>query len=124
MPWCYFNISKPGPEPEMQMRCGNMNTLNERDFRLVKAGASFNPYDRTGDHDFFGDYLTGSKTTFKDAGVYKISFHYSSNSANIDDFMGDSPSKYNKLDTAIIFPLFQQTAKIDVTSNEIEFRVE
>ena len=36
-PYCYYSILKPKPEKVKLTRCGNMNTLRPKGFKLVKA---------------------------------------------------------------------------------------
>src|SRR5688572_16026226 len=44
-PYSYYSIKRPQAATDKFARCGNMNSLSEADFRLVKAGAKFNPHE-------------------------------------------------------------------------------
>jgi hypothetical protein len=45
-PYCYYTIERPSPDTARLERCRNMNTLRIIDFKLVKAGQKFNPYEK------------------------------------------------------------------------------
>lgn len=101
-----------------------MNPLHPEDFRLIKAGAKFNPYESVGDYGFFSDFTVTDPGTFKDAGVYKIQFHYSTNSQNINDFMGDRPFRQDQSNTQKLASLLKQVPRVNIVSNEIEISFE
>jgi hypothetical protein len=124
MPHCYFTIQKPKPDTvDMIGRCGNMNTLKPQDFVLVKAGTKFNPYMHLNEHGFFTDYTTTNSRTFQTPGVYRIQFHYSTNSQKLDDFIGDRPLLQDKAKTQKLVSLLKQVPKVDIVSNEIEITI-
>jgi hypothetical protein len=124
MPYCYFSIEKPIPDTLRFVRCGNMNTLKSHDFKLVKAGAKFDPYERVGDYGFFTDFIITNSQSFKKAGFDKGKFHYSTNSQNIDDFMGDRPFQQDKVKAQKLEALLRQMPKVEIVSNEIELSFE
>ena len=74
-PHCYYSIHKPKPNKTEFQRCGNMNILRIEDFKVVKAGQVFNPYEKIDNSGFSMDYTTTNKETFENPGVYKIKFH-------------------------------------------------
>ena len=123
-PYCYYSIDRPKPDTTRLARCGNMNTLRVADFKLVKAGEKFDPYESIDGYGFFGDYTTLNEATFKTPGIYKLKFHYSTNSQNISDFMGDRPFRRDQMDSITIDGFFKKVPKFDITSNEIEIRIE
>lgn len=123
-PYCYYTIERPGPGKTNMQRCGNMNTLRVEDFRLVKAGQAFNPYKSIDNYGFFSDYTTTNPATFKTPGTYKIKFHYSTNAQSIKEFMGDRPYHRDYSDSVKIDSLFKATPKIELTSNEVVFKIE
>ncbi len=123
-PYCYYSIDKPRPVITQLVRCGNMNTLRVADFKLVKVGQKFNPYESVDDYGFFTDNTTTDIKTFKNPGVYKIKFHYSTNAQNISDFIGDKPFRMDNSDSLKISSFFKKVPKVDITSNEIEIIVE
>jgi hypothetical protein len=123
-PYCYYTIDRPKPDTTRLQRCGNMNTLRVADFKLVKAGQKFNPYESIDGYGFFTDYTTTNQETFKNPGVYKIKFHYSTNSQNISDFTGDRPFRSDRSDSMTINSFFKKLPKVEIISNEIEIRVE
>jgi hypothetical protein len=123
MPHCYYTIQKPGPDTIHFERCGNMNSLKPQDFRFVKAGSKFNPYENIGDYGFFTDFTTTNSETFKSRGIYKIQFHYSTNSQNIKDFMGDRPLQQDRVTMQKLVSLLKQVPRVDIVSNEIEITI-
>jgi len=121
MPYCYFTIEKPKPDTmRLFGRCGNMNTLRTEDFVLVKAGQKFSPYQSVDNYGFFTDHTIANRETFKNPGVYKIRFHYSTNSKEINDFMGDRPFRSNRADSIKLNSLFNKVPKVELESNEIQ----
>lgn len=123
-PYCYYTMERPKADKAKLGRCGNMNPLRMEDFKLVKSGQDFDPYERTSDYGFFSDYITTSKETFKSPGIYKLKFHYSTNSLDIQEFMGDKPFGSNYSDSLKMDTLFKTVPKVDLVSNEVIFRVE
>ncbi|RZK09578.1 MAG: hypothetical protein EOO46_13445 [Flavobacterium sp.] len=124
MPYCYFTIQEPKPDSvDMVGRCGNMNTLKPQDFVLIKAGAKFNPYMSLNEYGFFTDHTVTNSQTFQTPGVYRIQFHYSTNSQKLDDFMGDRPLQQDKAKRQKLVSLLQRVPKVDIVSNEIEITI-
>jgi hypothetical protein len=120
MPHCYFTIQKPVSDSTRLARCRNMNPLTPGNFILVKAGERFNPYQAIDEYGFFTDHRATDTATFRNPGVYKIRFYYSTNSTNIRDFMGDLPSQQDKTKNQQLHTLFEKVPKVDIVSNEIE----
>jgi hypothetical protein len=123
MPYCYFTIQKPVRDSVgMVGRCGNTNPLTATDFVRVKRGGSFDPYQVSDDrsYGFFSDHEIGRPENFRNPGVYKIRFHYNSNSGDIDAFDG----RFNQLskDSVEVCNLFPKAMKVELTSNEIEIK--
>jgi hypothetical protein len=117
-PHCYFSIERPNKDPlPGGGRCGNMNSLRENDFVLVKSGESFDPYQSIDGYGFFGPYIMGNKDAFKAPGTYKITFHYSTKSTKIGDYLGDGSTNEKLL------ALFMQMPHIELTSNTVEIEV-
>ncbi|MDB5200659.1 MAG: hypothetical protein JWQ27_68 [Ferruginibacter sp.] len=123
-PYCYFTIDKPRATKSNIQRCGNMNTIRSADFKQVKPGQSFNPYEGIDNYGFFPDYNTTNKETFTSAGNYKIQFHYSTNSLDITKFIGDPLTSRNSSDSLKIHSLFHKVPKLELVSNEIAIKVE
>jgi hypothetical protein len=73
-------------------------------------------------YGYFGDYTTLNKETFKNPGIYKLRFHYSTNSQDISDFIGDRLFPGNQSDSIKINELLKRVPKLEITSNEIEIR--
>lgn len=122
-PYCYYSIDKLKSTETKQQRCRNMNTLRLEDFVLVKSGQEFNPYKSIDNYGFFIDYATTNAETFKNIGVYKITFHYSTNSQDINQFMGDKPFRSNASDSINLDDLFKKVPKVELTSNEIVIKI-
>jgi hypothetical protein len=123
-PYCYYTIDRPKAGKEKLQRCRNMNTLRVEDFKLVRSGQSFDPYESIDNYGFFTDYTTANKEMFKHVGVYKIKFHYSTNSIDINQFIGDKPFRSNYSDSLRVDSLFKAVPKVELLSNEIVFRVD
>lgn len=123
-PYCYFTIEKPQPEVNVFGGCGNLNTLQIADFRLIKSGEKFDPYESGGNYQFFKDGIILNSFTFRHPGNYKIRFHYSTGSQNISDFMGTNPIRKDSLAIQQLNTFFKQVPKIDLVSNEVVLRVE
>jgi len=123
-PHCYYSIERPKPDTTRLARCRTLNPLRVADFKLVKAGGKFNPYESIDAYSFFGDYTTLNKETFKNPGIYKLKFHYSTNSPNISDFLEEKSLHRDRSDSIKINAFFKKVPKVEITSNEIEIRVE
>lgn len=119
-PYCYFTIEKPAPGDISIGRCGNMNRLRAEDFVRVGPGEAFDPYQSIDHYGFFRDYTIMNPETFKATGIYKIKFHYSTNSSVIDDFTGDRGAPSRNPDSLQLLSLFEKVPKVDLVSNEIE----
>lgn len=122
-PYCYFSIEKPTPIPDTLMvgRCLTLNPLRVADFKLVEVGQKFNPYENIDGQGFFRDYAATNKETFKQKGVYKIKFHYSTRSQNLSDFR---TYKTTKTDSLQIEDYFKKVPKVEIESNKIEIIIE
>ncbi|MDT7831674.1 hypothetical protein RQM59_04740 [Flavobacteriaceae bacterium S356] len=117
-PYCYYKIDKPKNVPSpMVGRCGNMNSLRVGDFKLVKPGESFNPYQSTKGYSFFGSYEIQRKENFKSPGTYKITFHYSTKSTKLDNYLGDGEENTK------LKKLFSKVPNIELKSNTIEIEI-
>ena len=55
-PLCYFEVIGPdGKSPVLDVaRCGNMNSIRDKDFVKVPRGGKFDPYKRIDEYGFFG----------------------------------------------------------------------
>jgi hypothetical protein len=122
-PHCYFTIEAPKPNDTPFGRCGVMNPLQAEDFVLVKVGQTFNPYQLPNCAGSFSSYFVSNPETFKQPGVYKCRFYYSTNTDNDDKFMGTSSYSNNK-DAPLIDSLLKKTPRLDLVSNEIKITVE
>jgi hypothetical protein len=124
MPYCYFTIEKPKPDTLIFLRCGNLNPLREIEVKLIKPKEAFNPYKIFDNYGFFNDLAAIQKETYRNAGVYKIQFHYSTISQDTRAFMGN-PGQWDKnSDSTKLKALLEKIPKIDILSNVIEIRVE
>ena len=119
-PYCYYTIDKPKADTIRFERCGNKNTLRLEDFQLVKAGGNFDPYENVGVYGFFQDHNITNQKSFRNTGIYKIKFHYSTNSDKLEDYTGDKIFQNNKQYSIKIASFFKQVPKLDIQSNEIE----
>jgi hypothetical protein len=120
MPYCYFTLQKPVPGPDSPRvgRCKTLNPLRKEDFTLVKAGASFNPYQTIDGYGFFEDHETLLPSRFSQPGMYTIQFHYNSNSGSFHQF------RIAEKDSALLHTIFSKAAKVELSSNKLELRFE
>lgn len=117
-PYCYFKIDKPKSDSlPIIGRCGNMNSLRIEDFKLVKSGETFNPYQSIDGDGFFGSYEIERKENFQNPGIYKITFHYSTKSTKLEDYLGDGDENTE------LRALFDKMPNIELTSNTIEIEI-
>lgn len=123
-PYCYFTIDKPKVDTILFPRCGNTNPIRIEDFVLVKPKGKFNPFQSIGGSGFFGDHTTTQKETFRNAGIYKIQFHYSTDTDNIGNFMGNFGQWSKGADSVKIKSLLARVPKMDIISNRIEIKFE
>ncbi len=118
-PFCYFTIVNPRKDTVNinNGRCKFMNQLREEDFIKVKEKATFNPYTYPEGQEFTTYYANGNKENFKQPGKYQLTFHYSTNSNDIREFIGMGTTNSN-LDS-----LFKQIPKLELSSNTIEIEI-
>ena len=117
-PYCYFKIDKPKSDSlPIIGRCGNINPLMKEDFKLVKSGEEFNPYKSVDDYGFFGSNEIGRKENFQTPGKYKITFHYSTKSTKLDDYLGDGDENKE------LRELFDKMPNVQLRSNTIEIEI-
>lgn len=121
MPYCYFTIDKPKPDTILYQSCGTVDPLRIAEYRLVKAGESFDPYAQIDERGFWRNRTIGDKETFRNPGVYRIQFHYSTNSTDIRRFLG---SWDKNPDTPRLKQLFEKLPRIDLSSNVLEINIE
>lgn len=123
MPYCYYTIEKPKPDTVRFTRCGNSNPLRAADFKIIKRNSTFNPFEHVDDYGFFTDYLSSQTETYRNPGIYKIQFHYSTNSDSIKKFMGNFGFWDKRDDSTLIKELFTKVTKVDLVSNTIEIKI-
>jgi hypothetical protein len=93
-----------------------MNPLKKENFKLVKPGESFDPYQSDKGYAFFSSYEIGRKENFQVAGKYLIRFHYSTKSTELKDYLGNE--KDNELKA-----LFDNVPHPELSSNTIEIEI-
>jgi len=91
-PHCYFEVIGPDGKSANRdvIRCGNTNPLREKEFVTVPGGGTFNPYQLTDEVAFYGP-IDLSPDTFRVAGEYRVRFFYSTDSADLNEWLGDGP---------------------------------
>lgn len=121
-PYCYFEVTGPDGKSAVRAigRCGNMNTLREKDFVKVTPGEAFDPYQHIDDFGFFQSHQLVPRN-FQSAGEYRIRFVYSTKSNNIAAWGGDGCDKV-AADERLV-GLFGQVPKFEIRSNEIKINV-
>lgn len=126
LPYCYFEVTGPdGTSPVKGIgRCGNMNTLREKDFVKVAPGKSFDPYQRTDDYGFFGSHQLRPEN-FAAAGEYRIRFHYATVAEKEPrgNWLGDGFRKGQEVEEARVKALLDRVPRVKVESNQITVRV-
>lgn len=89
-PHAYYTIEKLDDKNysmELISRCGNMDGINVADFIKIKPTEKFSPVKIN--HSYFSDFSANNPNNFKEKGKYKITYHYSSISDDLTDYMGD-----------------------------------
>jgi hypothetical protein len=124
MPYCYFTINKPKPDTVLFARCGNTDPLSVKNFKMVKHGEVFNPFQFDADLHFYRDNISHDEKTFRNPGIYKIQFHYSTNSNDINTFESRSGQIHDNPDSVKLVELFENVPRIDIQSNVIEISFE
>ncbi len=126
LPYCTFEITGPnGTSPVKGVsRCGNMNTLREKDFVKVGPGKSFDPYQRVDDHGFFGSHQLRPEN-FAAPGDYRVRFHYATvaEKAPRGNGFGDGFRKGQEAEEARVKALLDRVPRVKVESNQITVRV-
>ncbi|MES2331694.1 MAG: hypothetical protein V4539_18955 [Bacteroidota bacterium] len=123
MPYCYFTIDKPKPDTVVFLRCGNSNPIREIEIKLIKPKEKFNPYEPIDNYGFFGDHASMQKETFRNPGVYKIQFHYSTNTQDTRNFIGNFGIWTADADSVKLKELLRRVPRIDLVSNPIEITI-
>lgn len=117
-PYCYFEIKdSKGKRVETRvLRCGNTNPLEPESFAKVEPKATF-------------DLSTGLHSTqlylfAKNAkpGTYKLRFTYSTQSPDIEKWLGDGRLGQNSEKDRKLLALLQQVPKSTIRSNELTLR--
>jgi hypothetical protein len=124
MPYCYFTIEKPRPDTPIFSRCGNSNPLRAVEVKLIKPGEALNPYENIDNYGFFDDLAATQKETYRNPGVYKIRFHYTTATADNRTFIGNFGLWTPGADSAKLKELVKKIPPIDIASNLVEIRVE
>jgi hypothetical protein len=121
-PYCYFEITGPDGESADRRRgpgCGTMNPLRVEEFVKVPPGGTFNPHQKIDRYGFWSSRQL-SPDTFREPGVYRIRFLYSTKNNTIDQWAGSSSEVAAN---AEIMRLFNQVPKVEVHSNEFVLTV-
>jgi hypothetical protein len=121
-PHCYFEVTGPDGQSAVQRiaRCGNMNTLREKDFVKLPPSCAFDPYQRIDNSGFFAAHQL-APSTFRTAGEYRIRFVYSTKGEAIGKWVGDGLNQAAANEKLI--GLLKQVPKVEVWSDEIKVTV-
>jgi hypothetical protein len=104
--------------------CAWMNSLRVKDFAKVPPGGTFDPYQRIDDEGFFDSPQICAPETFREAGVYRLRFVYSTNSADMKVWAGEAGDGGREvLASEQLANLFKQVPKLEIRSNEFELTV-
>jgi hypothetical protein len=124
MPYCYFTIEKPMPDTPQFLTCKTLNPLRKDDFVKVGPGENFDPYMQVDNYGFFRSHELTQQETFRNPGIYRITFHYSTLSDNLNEYIGPSPGNWSeRSDTALQKKLFSKVPRLDLASNTVEIRI-
>jgi len=125
-PHCTFEITGPdGKSPVKGIgRCGNMNTLREKDFVRVAPGKSFDPFGRIDDGGFFGCHQLRAEN-FAAPGDYRLRFRYATVAEKEarGNWFGDGFRKGQEAEEARVNALLDRVPRVTVESNTITVRV-
>lgn len=127
-PLCYFEVIGPDGtrvKPGIA-RCGNMNSIRDKDFVKVPPGGKFDPYQKIDDRGFFGPLIIPSM--FAAEGKYRIRFVYSTEKADpkywLGDVHGEAAEIFIAAGSAVnVVNLLATVPKTTVCSNEISVTV-
>src|SRR5262249_39787504 len=88
-PHCYFRVIGPDGEQvgKTPLRCGNLDTLQEKDFVTVPGGGAFGPYRRS-DFSPSAPWQVAAGS-FQQEGEYLIRFVYSTAQPRLQPWLGD-----------------------------------
>lgn len=119
-PHCYFTIEKPRLDNlEAEERCGLMNTLRPEDFVSVEPNETFSPYVEQGESRFFSSRQMSREENFRLPGTYRIQFHYSTQSNDIEDYLGDDYNAKRRQ----LKRLLQDVPKVKLESNVVTVEI-
>jgi hypothetical protein len=131
-PYAYFTVKKsasPFYKAELNSRCGNMDGLPKSHIVKLEPGQSFNPEEK---NNFYSS-VSFLEANLKHRGKYKIRYRYSTNCSDPEQWYGDEAWLYKNFsleeaETKKISEDHQkqidQFAKVELTSNEIEIRIQ
>ncbi len=121
-PHCTFEVIGPDGKSAVGVvgRCKNKNTIRVKDFAKVPPGGTFDPYQNIDLFGFFPAYQLSAET-FREAGVYRLRFVYSTKNYDIGAWAGDG-GRAVAADEQIM-NLFKRVPKVEVRSNEFELTV-
>lgn len=126
LPYCYFEIEKPIIDSISPLaRCGNMNSLKKKDFKLVRPNELIDPLSEM--NGYFQDYEIKRPEHFRNIGTYKITFFYSTQSDNVKDFIGigfGASKSYIKTMIEEFSDLFLKVPSLKLKSNTVEILIE
>lgn len=138
-PYTFYTIEKLNDKNYKKKelsRCGNLSGIDISDFVEIKGNDKL-------DRRVVSDYAINNSNNFKDKGKYKITFHYSTKSEDLADYMGEDMSLYvydlkfiegdsqnpSKLLNVVrdeykdmvnkIEQLFSNVPKVEITSNSL-----
>lgn len=122
-PHCVFEVTGPDGASSVVIppHCGNMNALREADFVVVPPRGAFDPYAPIDDYDFFAACQL-EPPSFPKRGRYRIRFTYSTESDDLDAWLGmPSPETAGELET--LRSLLARVPKTRVVSDVIEVEI-
>jgi hypothetical protein len=128
-PLCYFEIIGPdGKSPVRNIaRCGDMNSIREKDFVKVPRGGKFDPYQHVDEYGFFGSSQI-TPATFQFEGEYRIRFVYSTDKSDPKFWLGDAKGDKSEIlnsggaDNNVV-KLLAKVPKTTISSNEITVKI-
>jgi hypothetical protein len=123
MPWCYFEIEKPKADTIVFQSCKTSNPLRTEDFVQVKRNEPFNPFMKKDEYGFFPNHSIAQPETFRNPGLYKIRFYYSTVSKDISNYISNSGTWVKNMDSLQLKALFKKMTHLELVSNTIELRI-
>ncbi|MCP4439634.1 MAG: hypothetical protein GY810_11885 [Aureispira sp.] len=129
LPFCLFVIQKENQKPQFYgfMGCGNVLSLQPSDFIDIGINESFSPFVEESTFSAFGEIIGNKialhRSFFDSVGKYKIQFIYTTESDNINDFLGYHLESYSLEDLENLEKELEKVPRVQLYSNILEIEL-